>query len=130
MAIRDGKANIRYLVMDMTHGDYKDTVDAFRSIHAMKAIAELIKAASDSEQDPFEMGTLPDVLTVVLTILPNNANTQAIVKVVGHVGWLEDKATMMSNGLTSGLMLNVYDYDDLPNIHALLASSDWPQEVD
>lgn len=87
------------------HIDYADTITAFRTIHTNK-----------------ESGN-------TLTVLPNNANTQAIVKVVGHIGWLEDESKRLTDGLASGLMVNIYDYDNLDSVHVLLASAVWPQEA-
>jgi len=99
--MKKGREHKRYIIMNMAHADYNKTITAFRTIHAnMEAENEL-------------------------TVLPNNANTQALVKVAGHVGWLDDEAIRLADGLTSGLMLNIYDYDNIDSVHALLSSEEW-----
>ncbi len=112
----DGKTNIRYILADMTHVDYGDMITAFITIHIDKNLDQNPDKVTDED--------------TVLTILPNTAETQAIVKVVGHVGWLNDEDTRMTDGLSSGLFLNIYTYDDLPSVHAIISSRDWPSQED
>jgi len=99
----DGKTNIRYLLLSMDEPTYTGLVNRFKNIHTQK-----------------EAGN-------TLTVRPNIAGTQAIVKVVGHVGWLDDEAGTMANGQASGAIAEIYTYDDLPTVRSLLGSDAWPQ---
>ena len=102
--IKDGKENSRYMLLDMTKPQYKATENAFRKLHT----------------DKFADNTL--------TVLPNVANTRAIIKVVAHVGWIEEERGRLQAGLASGLILEIHRYAQLPRIYELLASPEWPQE--
>ncbi len=102
--IKDGKENARYLLMDMTKPQYQATENAFRKLHT----------------DKFADNTL--------TVLPNIANTRAIIKVVAHVGWIEEERGRLQAGLASGLILEIHRYAQLPRIYELLASPEWPKE--
>lgn len=103
--MKDGKANIRYILMDMTHRSYAGTIEVFTKMHTNKQAGN------------------------ILTVIPNSANIKSLVKVVGHVGWLEDEAGRLTDGLASGLMVSVYDYDSLGQVQIMLASSAWPQAL-
>ena len=112
----DDKTNVRYFLMDMTHADYDNAVRLFRGIHVTRSLTE----EPDKEIDHDK----------ILTVRPNSANTQAIVKLV-DVRWQDSQAArIIEKGLTSGLFLNVYTYGDLPIVHSLLASSAWPHDTD
>ncbi len=102
--IKDGKENARYMLLDMTKPQYQATENAFRKLHT----------------DKFTNNTL--------TVLPNLANTRAIIKVVAHVGWIEEERGRLQAGLVSGLILEIHRYAQLPRIYELLASPEWPQE--
>ena len=102
--MKDGTENIRYLLMDMTHPDYKKAITEFKKLHTDK-----------------EEGN-------TLTVLPNKAKTKAIVKVVAHVGWIQDHKTKLQNAVSSGLIIKSRDYSGLPQVKALLASNKWPKE--
>jgi hypothetical protein len=110
MAI-DGKSNRRYLVMNMTHDSYAAKIAHYTKLHTDKQAGNK------------------------LTVLPNIAGTQSIVKVVARPGWVDDdlfdelQVLPLTKGVdeASRLYINVYTYDDLAEVHALLASSDWPQ---
>ncbi len=102
--IKDGKENARYLVMDMTSPQYTAFEARFLKLHT----------------DKFANNTL--------TVLPNIANTRAIIKVVAHVGWLEEERGRLQAGLASGVILEIHRYAQLPRIYELLASPEWPQE--
>ncbi|KKK78888.1 hypothetical protein LCGC14_2839030 [marine sediment metagenome] len=102
--IKDGNENKRYMLLDMTKPQYSATERAFLKLHT----------------DKFANNTL--------TVLPNVGNTRAIIKVVAHVGWLEDEQSRLTAGLASGLILEVHPYEELPRIYELLASAEWPQE--
>ena len=101
--IKDGKENARYMLLDMTKPQYVATERAFLKLHT----------------DKFANNTL--------TVLPNIANTRSIIKVVAHVGWLEDERTFLQGGLASGVILEIHPYEELPRIYELLASPEWPQ---
>ena len=103
--IKDGKENARYMLLDMTKPQYVATESAFLKLHT----------------DKFANNTL--------TVLPNVANTRAIIKVVAHVGWIEQEKGRLTAGLASGLILEVHPYEELPRIYELLASAAWPQEL-
>lgn len=102
--MKDGNENKRYLLVDATHPAYNGLVESFRALHTAKEAGN----------------TLP--------IRPNTAGTEAIVKVVAHVGWVEEEAGRINAGLVSGVILAVYTYDELPEVTALLGSAAWPQE--
>lgn len=102
--IKDGKDNTRYLLLDMKHTDYATIITRLLKLHTNK-----------------EAGNK-------LTVLPNTARTRAIVKVVAHVGWLEDEKTRLDTAKADGLIINSYIYKELSNIYTLLASKEWPQE--
>ena len=99
----DGKTNIRYLHMNMEDDDYEDAVAHYLAMH-------MAKDANNK-----------------LTVLPNIEETESIVKVVAHVGWIAEEQTAMDDGIESGLYINIYDYEDLPAVLALLRSVAWPQ---
>ena len=101
--MEDGRDNIRYLLLSMDEPTYTGLVQRFKNIHTQK-----------------EAGN-------TLTVLPNIAGTQSIVKVCGHVGWLDDEAGTMADGRASGAIAEIYTYDDLPTVQGLLGSADWPQ---
>lgn len=101
--IKDGKDNARYLLMDMTHPAYNGTENSFRKLHT----------------DKFANNTL--------TVLPNIAGTRSIIKIVAHVGWLDDEKGRLNGGLASGVILEIHPYAELPRIYELLASAEWPQ---
>ena len=100
----DGKTNIRYFVMNMEHDDYDAMIEHYTLLHTNK-----------------EAGNR-------LTVIPNIANTQAIVKVVAHADWIAEQQSNMAEDEESGLCINSYTYDQLNQVHDLLRSSDWPQE--
>ena len=95
--------DIRYLLFNMQHEEYDAAIAYFLDLHLQK--------------DPNN----------TLTVRPNVANTQAIVKVVAHEGWTEEEAPKVPTYTNNGLLLAVYRYEDLPTVRALLASSEWPQ---
>ena len=102
--IKDGKENARYMLLDMTKPQYIATERAFLKLHT----------------DKFANNKL--------TVLSNVANTRAIIKVVAHVGWLNDERGRLTAGLASGLILEIHPYEELPRIYELLASAAWPQD--
>ena len=102
---RDGKENARYLLMDMTKPQYPAFEARFLQLH-------LNKFADNA-----------------LTVLPNIANTRSIIKVVAHVGWLDDEQGFLQGGLASGVILELHPYEELPRIYELLASAEWPQDT-
>jgi len=102
--IKDGKENTRYLLMDMTKPQYPGFETAFLTLH-------LNKFADNA-----------------LTVLPNIAGTRSIIKVVAHVGWIEEEAGRLTAGLASGVILEIHPYEELARIYELLASPEWPQE--
>ena len=101
----DGKSNIRYLLLDMLKPSYNGIITAFTALHVAK-----------------EAGNK-------LTVIPNIANTRAIVKVVAHVGWIQEENDRMNTAIGNGLILEVHPYEELDQVHAYLASNEWPQEV-
>ena len=96
--MRDGIENIRYLLLDMTHPSYTGLINRFTQLHANK-----------------EAGN-------TLTVLPNVANTQAVVKVVAHVGWIQEE------NLNVPAILEIHPYEEINIIHDYLRSTDWPEE--
>ena len=102
--IKDGKENARYMLLDMTKPQYVATERAFLKLHT----------------DKFSNNKL--------TVLPNVANTRAIIKVVAHVGWIDDEQGRLTAGLASGLILEIHSYEGLPRIYELLGSAAWPQD--
>lgn len=105
--IKDGKENSRYLLMDMTRPPYDGMITAFTKLHT----------------DKFANNKL--------TELPNIAMTRSIVKIVAHVGWIEEEAGRLTAGLANGTILEIHPYEELPRIYELLASPEWPQlEID
>ena len=99
----DGKTNIRYLLLNMTHPSYNGMITSFTNMHTAK-----------------EAGN-------TLTVLPNIANTQAVVKVVAHVGWIQEEDGRLEAGLINGSIIAVHPYEELNQVHAYLASNEWPQ---
>ena len=102
--IKDGNDNKRYLLMDMTKPQYLAFKARFLQLH-------LNKFADNA-----------------LTVLPNIANTRSIIKVVAHVGWLDDERGFLEGGLASGVILEIHPYEELPRIYELLASAQWPRD--
>ena len=109
--MEDGIGNIRYLLVDMTHGGYNGLINAFKALHRAK------NAAQGNEDSGHE-----------LTVRPNLANTQAIVKVVGGETWMDDENSRLTGGLASNLILNIWGFEDLPSVKALLGSTEWAEE--
>lgn len=95
----DGKPNIRYLLLDMNHPSYTGLINRFTQLHENK-----------------EPGNK-------LTVLPNVFDTRAIVKVVAHVGWIQEE------NLNLPAILEIHPYEEINVIHDYLRSTDWPQEV-
>lgn len=102
--IKDGKDNIRYLVVDMHALNYAPLVSWYTLLHTRK-----------------ESGNK-------LTVIPNIAKTEAIVKIVAHVGWLEEEAETLSLGIDIGLITHIYTYSQLNHIYDLLRSVAWPED--
>ena len=102
---RDGKENARYLLMDMTKSQYSAFEARFLKLHT----------------DKFANN--------ILTVLPNIAGTRSIIKVLAHVGWLDDEQSFLQGGLASGVILEIHPYEELPRIYELLASPEWPQAI-
>ena len=101
--IKDGKENSRYLLMDMTRPQYPGFETSFLTLH-------LNKFADNA-----------------LTVLPNIAGTRSIIKVVAHVGWIEEEKGRLQAGMANGTILEIHPYEELPRIYDLLASPEWPQ---
>jgi len=101
--MEDGIENIRYILMNMMHPNYDVAIEEFTKLHTDKQAGNK------------------------LTVLPNIANTRSVVKVVAHVGWIEENRTRLQNAINSGLIIRQRDYTALPEVLALLASPDWPQ---
>jgi len=99
--VRDGRSNIRYILMDMTHPAYFGAIKKFTAMHVAK-----------------EAGNK-------LTVLPNLAGTQAIVKVVAQVGWAQNEHGYLRGGKASGLIIKVMSYSDLLEVHDYLRSPEW-----
>ena len=103
--MEDGITNIRYLLVDMTHAGYNGLISKFTALHIAK-----------------EAGN-------TLTVKPNTANTQAIVKVVAQPGWIQSEDAYLTAQQSSGLIIAIHPYLELNQVHAYQNSSEWPQEV-
>lgn len=98
-----GISNIRYLLVNMAHGGYNGLITKFTALHEAK-----------------EAGN-------TLTVLPNINNTLAIVKVVAQPGWVQSEDAYLKAQQLSGLIVNIHPYTELNQVHAYLASAEWPQ---
>ena len=99
--MKDGKENIRYILLDATHAKYDALITKFTKLHTDK-----------------ESGNK-------LTVIMRNDNKRALVKVVGHVGWIQDLKARMDADRLSGLILKVRNYNALPQVTELLARPAW-----
>lgn len=99
----EGILNVRYLLVNVTHGGYAGLINKFTALHAAK-----------------EDGNM-------LTVRPNIANTLAIVKVVAQPGWVQSEGAYLLAQRASGLIVEIHPFTALNKVLAYLSSSEWPQ---
>lgn len=100
-AVDDGTDNIRYLFMDTTKLSYGGMITALQNMHKAK-----------------EEGN-------TLTVIYRLDGLQSLVKVVGHVGWLEDFNDFLNGGIANGSIISINTYNNLSQVTEILATTEW-----